>query len=105
MTIAQLQNKLKCFEAGRATAKYIKSGDAKEVHQIKKTKKQRKPGSRQGIKPQNDFGKITKVKRTITGNNHRENVSNLPLKQQCQLQRNSFMVMVNKQRRLTQALA
>ena len=38
VTITQLQNKLKCFKAGRATAKYIKSGDAKEVHQIKKTK-------------------------------------------------------------------
>ena len=57
VTITQLQNKLKCLEASRATAKYIKSGDAKEVHQIKKTKKQRKQGSRQGIKPQNDFGK------------------------------------------------
>ena len=41
--------------------------------------------------------KITKVKRTITGNNHRENVSYLPVKQQCQLQRNTFMVTVNKQ--------
>ena len=36
VTIAQLRNKLKHFEAGRATAKYIKSGDAKEVHQVKK---------------------------------------------------------------------
>ena len=42
VTTAQLQNKLKHFEASRATAKYIKSGDAKEVHQIKKTKKQKK---------------------------------------------------------------
>ena len=105
VTTAQLRNKLKHFEAGWATAKYIKSGDAKEVHQIKKTKKHKKPWSKQGTKPQNDFGKITKVKRTITGNNHRENVSNLPVKQQCQLQRNTFMVTVNKQRRLTQALA
>ena len=43
------------------------------------------------------LAKITKVKRTITGNNHRENISNLPVKQQCQLQRNTFMVTVNKQ--------
>ena len=51
------------------------------------------------------LAKITKVKRTIIDNNHRENISNLPVKQQCQLQRNSFMVTVNKQRRSTQALA
>ena len=57
MTTAQLRNQLKHFEAGRATAKYIKSGDAKEVHQIKKTKKHKKPWSKQGTKPQNDFGK------------------------------------------------
>ena len=54
VTIAQLQNKLKRFEAGRATAKYIKSGDTKEVHQVKKAKKHKfKPGN----KPQNTFGK------------------------------------------------
>ena len=58
VTIAQLQNKLKRFEAGRATAKYIKSGDAKEVHQVKKSKKHKfKPGNKQGNKPQNAFGK------------------------------------------------
>ena len=57
VTTAQLRNKIKCFKAGRATAKYIKSSDAKEVHQIKKTKKHKKPWSKQGTKPQNDFGK------------------------------------------------
>ena len=58
VTIAQLQNKLKLFEAGRATAKYIKSGHAKEGHQVKKVKKHKfKPGNKQGSKPQNDFGK------------------------------------------------
>ena len=57
VTTAQLRNKLKCFEAGQATAKYIKFGDAKEVHQIKKKKKHKKPWSKQGTKPQNDFGK------------------------------------------------
>ena len=57
VTTTQLQNKLKHFKAGWATAKYIKSGDAKEVHQIKKTKKHKKPWSKQGTKPQNDFGK------------------------------------------------
>ena len=58
VTIAQLRNKLKRFEAGRATAKYIKSGDAKEVHQVKKSKKHKfKPGNKQGNKPQNAFGK------------------------------------------------
>ena len=56
VTIAQLRNKLKRFEAGRATAKYIKSGDAKEVHQVKKAKKHKfKPGNKQGHKPQNAF--------------------------------------------------
>ena len=48
VTTTQLQNKLKCLEASQATAKYIKSGDAKEVHQIKKTKKHKKPWSKQG---------------------------------------------------------
>ena len=105
VTIAQLRNKLKCFEAGQATAKYIKSGDAKEVHQIKKTQKQRNQGADKAPSLKMTLATITKVKRTITGNNHRENVSNLPVKQQCQLQRISFMVMVNKQRKLTQALA
>ena len=57
VTTAQLQNKLERFKASRATTKYIKSGDAKEVHQIKKTKKHKKPWSKQGTKPQNDFGK------------------------------------------------
>ena len=58
VTIAQLRNKLKQFEAGRSNAKYIKSGDAKEVHQVKKVKKHKfKPGNKQGSKPQNDFGK------------------------------------------------
>ena len=57
VTTTQLRNKLKCFEASQATTKYIKSGDAKEVHQIKKTKKHKKPQSKQGTKPQNDFGK------------------------------------------------
>ena len=56
VTIAQLRNKLKRFEAGRATAKYIKSGDAKEVHQVKKAKKHKfKPGNKQDHKPQNAF--------------------------------------------------
>ena len=58
VTIAQLRNKLKQFEAGRATAKYIKSGDAKEVHQVKKVKKHKfKPGNKPGNKPQTAFGK------------------------------------------------
>ena len=49
VTIAQLRNKLKRFEASRATAKYIKSGDAKEVHQVKKVKKHKfKPGNKHG---------------------------------------------------------
>ena len=58
VTIAQLRNKLKRFEASRATAKYIKSGDAKEVHQVKKSKKHKfKPGNKQGNKPQNIWQK------------------------------------------------
>ena len=58
VTIAQLRNKLKWFEAGRATAKYIKSGDAKEVHQVKKAKKHKfKPGNKPDHKPQNAFAK------------------------------------------------
>ena len=57
VTTAQLRNKLKCIKAGWATVKYIKSGDTKEVHQIKKTKKHKTPWSKQGTKPQNDFGK------------------------------------------------
>ena len=57
ITIAQLQNKLKQFEASRATAKYIKSGDAKDVHQVKKVKKHKfKPDNKQGNKPQTAFG-------------------------------------------------
>ena len=50
------------------------------------------------------LAKITKVKGTITGHNHMENVNSLPVSQQYQLQRNSSKVPVNKQRRLTQVL-
>ena len=56
VTTAQLQNKLKRFEAGQATAKYIKSGDAKEVHRIKRQEAQ-KTMEQTRHKPQNDFGK------------------------------------------------
>ena len=70
VTITQLQNKLKHFEAGRATAKYIKSGDAKEVHQIKRTKKHKNQGANKAPSLKMTLAKIAKVKRTITGNNH-----------------------------------
>ena len=51
------------------------------------------------------LAKITKVKGTITGHNHMENVNSLPVSQQYQLQRDSSKVLVSKQRRLTQVLA
>ena len=105
VTTAQLRNKLKRFEPARQPPNTSNLVMQRKCIKSKGQRSTKNHGANKAPSLKMTLVKITKVKRTITGNNHRKNISNLPVKQQCQLQRNSFMVMVNKQRRLTQALA